>query len=332
MRAKLNAAVVGCGWAGQIHAEACQRHPDTSLVAVCDPDFDKAKRVASRLNCTAYPSLTQLLDTERVNVACVASPTETHPALCQQLLDAGSPVLCEKPISRDSESARRIVDDFDARGLAFGVNYNRRFASGYKIAMQRIEASGPVRFLSCILAQNVPLAQTEELRSRLPKDYLIFDALSHQLDLAYFLAGKPVQVAAIGSRKVSGQLWTDIMVGLRFENGAIGSLICSLFGPEWGQLPIERTEIGTEGERILVEDITARVEWFGYREKVSHSWSPGIFEPTGYVESMYASISAWLDAVYYDKPVPIPARDGVLAVKLCEQVRDQLETQRQSEL
>jgi predicted dehydrogenase len=183
--------------------------------------------------------------------------------------------------------------------------------------------------MTSILAQNVPLAQTAELRSRLPDDFLVFDALSHQLDLAHFLAGRPVQLTAFGSRKRAGQLWTDIQVGLRFESGALGSLICSLSGPEWGQMPIERTEIGTDEERILVDNITARVEWFGYREQTSHSWTPGIFEPTGYVESMRASIYAWLDAVHRQEPVPIPAEDGVLAVELCEQVRDLLKTQEQ---
>jgi predicted dehydrogenase len=324
MQTRMNVVVIGCGWAGQIHAEACENHPETRLVAVCDPDLEKARFLGKRYHCQAYANVVDMLRKVRVQAAIVASPTETHLQVCQQFLEAGIPVLCEKPISRDSASARQLVADFYSQGLAFSVNYNRRFAAGYVLAKDRLASSGPVRFVSSILAQNVPLAQTTELRSHLPIDYLIFDALSHQFDLVHFLVGRPTKLTAFGNRENAGQLWTDIQVGVQFENGALGSLICSLCGPEWGQLPIERTEIGTNKERILIDNITARVEWFDYQERLSHQWVPGIFEISGYEESMRASTRAWLDAVLQNHPPPIPAQDGVLAIELCERVRDLL--------
>jgi predicted dehydrogenase len=170
------------------------------------------------------------------------------------------------------------------------------------------------------LAQNVPLARTTELRIGLPDDFLIYDGCSHLLDLARFLVGEIVGIQAIGSRAVPGQLWTDIQISLQFEGGALGSLICSLSGAEWGQLPIERLEIGTENQRIVVDNITQGVEWWGYRDEVIHRWIPNIFMPVSYEDSILASVLAWVRAVREGLPPPISGEDGLAAVLLCQKV------------
>jgi predicted dehydrogenase len=254
--------VVGCGWAGALHADVYHDHPNTELVAICDPDLMRAQTLAAHFGCHAYASLEALLESETIQIASLATPTETHIELGKMLLERGVPVLCEKPLARDSVSARQLASVAEKYNLPLSVNYNRRFAKGYQIAHEHLQSAGRIHFISCILAQNVPIAQTPELRASLPEATLIFDALSHQVDLARFLVGEPQQILALGSREVPKQLFTDIQVSILFESGALGSLVCSLAGPEWGQLPIERTEIAAQEERLIVDNITARVDWF----------------------------------------------------------------------
>ena len=326
MKPKLNAAVVGCGWAGKIHAEAYVNHPEVNLIAVCDPNPEKAHQLAKRWHCQAYESLEELLEKEKIDIASIASPTETHISLGKKLLQAGVAILCEKPLSRDAASAYDLRSFARSTALSCGVNYNRRFAKGYQIAKERLKQAKHIHFVSSILAQNVPLAQTKELRAQLPEDFLVFDALSHQMDLVVYLVSKPAHLFALGSKDDSDQLWTDIEVMISFENGALGSLICSLHGPEWGQLPIERFEVATEIERLVVENIVARVEWFGYRDGEYHVWEPNIFEPTNYIESMYASINAWIESVLHGSPPPISVEEAAFVVELCEQVKNALKS------
>jgi predicted dehydrogenase len=205
-----------------------------------------------------------------------------------------------------------------------GVNYNRRFAAGYIKAKERLASSGAIRFLNTILAQNVPLAQTAELRAGLPDDFLIYDGCSHLLDLARFLVGEIAGLQAIGAKTGPGQLWTDIQISLQFEGGALGSLICSLAGPEWGQLPIERVEIATDSQRIVVDNIVQSVEWWGYRDEETHRWQPQIFAPVGYEDSLLASVQAWVRAVREGLPPPVRGEDGLAAVILCRNVVEAL--------
>ncbi|MCL4561983.1 MAG: Gfo/Idh/MocA family oxidoreductase [Chloroflexi bacterium] len=324
----LRVAVVGCGWAGQVHAEAYTRHPRVRLVGVCDPLIERAEELASRTNCTPYSSIEALLEHEKIDAVSIASPSETHVALAEICLAAEVAVLCEKPLSRDWISAQHLVHTARSSGRLLGVNYNRRFAAGYRLASVRLKNSGDVRFISSILAQNVPLAATPEMRAKLSQDFLVFDACSHLLDLTCFLVGQePQSIYAFGTREAPGQLWTDIQIGLHFEQGAVGSLLVSLAGPEWGQLPIERTEIGTQSERIIVDNISQSVEWFGYRDAESHVWRPGVFEPVGYGDSMIASIHAWVEAVMQNSLPPVTGEQGARVVGLCEQVINSLNAQ-----
>ena len=321
---KISAAVIGCGWAGKIHARAYAQDPAIILQAVCDPDLERANHLATQLGCNAYPSVEEMLATEKLDIASIASPTETHVEIGRLCLNASIAVFCEKPLSRDVDSARSLVETARAKELPFGVNFNRRFAVGYTRAKDRLRTSERIHFLSAILAQNVPLAHSAELRARLPEDFLIYDGCSHLLDLARFLVGEIVGIQAIGSKAISGQLWTDIQISVQFEGGGLGSLICSLAGPEWGQLPIERVEIGTDSQRIVVDNIVQGVEWWGYRDEEIHRWQPYIFAPVGYEDSILTSVQAWVRTVKEGSPPPISGEDGLAAVILCKKVVEAL--------
>jgi predicted dehydrogenase len=109
-----------------------------------------------------------------------------------------------------------------------------------------------------------------------------------------------------------------------FKSGAIGNIICSLTGPDFGQLPIEVSEIATDKERIIINNITESVEWFNYSGSTINKYTPPIFEPNNYIESIHDSVKAWINAVETGSEPPISINDGVRAVELCEQVRDSI--------
>ena len=323
---KLRAAVVGCGWAGALHAQAYKRNPRVELVAVSDPLVERSQSIAAEAGCKVYRSHAEMLAVEKPDVVSVASPTETHAAIGLECLQAGVAVFSEKPLTRKSEEARRLVEFAQKSGLALGVNYNRRFAAGYRRARDLLMNGGRIRYLSATLAQNVPLAQTAELRARLPHDFLLFDACSHLLDLFRYLAGEVNAVQAMAHEAVPGQLWTDIQISLCFQSGALGSILCSLAGPEWGQLPIERLEAATDDRRVIVENIAQAVEWFSFKEDVLHRWNPGVFEPIGYIDSIFASVDAWVETIFSkSRELVADGRDGLVVVELCEQIGQLLE-------
>jgi UDP-N-acetylglucosamine 3-dehydrogenase len=314
--------VIGCGWAGHYHAQAYTQHPQVQLVAVCDLVTDRAEAVAARYRCQAYTSVEEMLSQEKIDVASVATTTETHFDLVQRCLRAGAAVFCEKPLTQAIPLAESMVRTAAEARLPLGVNFNQRFAAGYLKAKQWASRAVRIHYISALLAQNVPLAQTEELRSRLPRDFLIFDAASHLVDLFRYFMGDPDDLCAYASPQGPEVFLTDLSVNLRFASGSVGSMICSFAGPEWGQLPIGRLEIASESERLVVDNLSQAVSWFGYRDEVVRTWRPSIFEPTGYGESMLMSIQAWIDAFLQGQPPPVDGKDGMRTLQLCEQIKN----------
>ena len=320
----LRAGVIGCGWAGQYHAQAYAEHPQVELAAACDVLQERAEALAARYGCRAYVSAETMLAQEKLDLVSVATTTETHVELVERCLRAGAAVFCEKPLAPDVRSAGAIAH---AAGSRLGVNYNRRFAAGYARAKAWVAQAGRIHYLAAILAQNVPLARTEALRAGLPRDFLIFDAASHLVDLCRFLVGEPEALCAQASPVAPGAFLTDLSVSLRFANGCVGSLVCSFAGPEWGQLPIERLEIGGASERLVIDNITQAVSWYGYRDDALRTWQPSIFEPSGYGQSMLMSVRGWIDACLAGQPPPVSGDDALRTLQLCNQIAASVATE-----
>ncbi len=325
MANNVQAGVVGCGWAGSVHAEAYKRNPAIQLAAVCDEDINRATQLASRMGCRAYADLSQMLKKESMQMVSITSPADRRAEFGMQCLEHGIAVFCEKPISTNLQDATKLVRLAEEKKLPLGVNFNRRFATGYVKARNLLLSDEPIHFINVVLAQNIPPSHIQELRNGFPEDFLMTDSCAHLLDLAMFLSGEEISdITALGQRAKDSSLWTDIQIGFHLSGGGVGSILCSLAGPEWGQLPIERLDIATSTRRIIVRNINQEVVWFGHNDTVSHSWTPSVFTPVGYVDSIITSISTWAKAVIDGKPSPVSGEEGLRNAQLCEEVLGEL--------
>ena len=106
--------------------------------------------------------------------------------------------------------------------------------------------------------------------------------------------------------------------------GVDESATCSFAGPEWGQLPVERVEIASGTERLVIDNISQAVSWLGYHDDVVRQWQPSIFEPVGYGDSMLMSVRAWIDAYLEGRPPPVSGEDGLRTLQICEQIADSI--------
>lgn len=61
----------------------------------------------------------------------VASPDATHPALVRACVEAGKPVLCEKPLSPTLADSAALLDDLGERASLVSLGFMRRFDPGY---------------------------------------------------------------------------------------------------------------------------------------------------------------------------------------------------------
>jgi scyllo-inositol 2-dehydrogenase (NADP+) len=140
----IRVGVVGLGRSGYgIHLQNFDRHPDQyRVVAVADPDSQRATETAAPYGCPAYPNIESLLADDNIELVVVASPNRYHAGHAQQALEAGKHTVCEKPFgltvsdvdamlaARDSATARL------GRPVILSPFQNRRFELGFTAVRQ----------------------------------------------------------------------------------------------------------------------------------------------------------------------------------------------------
>ena len=100
--------VVGTGVMGSEHARLLRREaPGAHLAGVFDADPDRAR--AAGAGAVVFSDPRSLIASERIEAVVIASPDATHAELTLACLEAGKPVLCEKPLASTATEALRVV-------------------------------------------------------------------------------------------------------------------------------------------------------------------------------------------------------------------------------
>ena len=174
----------------------------SSLAAVGD-----AYRIPDR-----FDSLTEAID-GGLDAALVHTTSESHPEVVATLLRAGVPVLVDKPLALELESARELVAL--ARGVSLMVGFNRRYAPAYRafadwadrdvVSLQkhRSHAPGPVRQM--VLDDFIHVIDTLRFLVPSPLDDLVTTAHVDDLGRCHRLS---VQFTGDGRLATGVMSWT----------------------------------------------------------------------------------------------------------------------------
>jgi len=132
--------IVGAGHISGAHAAAVQKAHGADLIAVCDPDLDRARSLADRHgNLMVFPSLDEMLACSQVEAVIIATPNHLHPSQAIECARAGRHVLCEKPIANSVAEAQAAIEAASSRNLVFRSGFNQRFLQQVKLAKLAIE-------------------------------------------------------------------------------------------------------------------------------------------------------------------------------------------------
>ncbi|MDP9391928.1 MAG: Gfo/Idh/MocA family oxidoreductase [Actinomycetota bacterium] len=243
----LRLGVVGSGIMGANHARIASNAAGIELVAVFDPDHDRAEKLAVAYGAVAVHDVNEMA--RLVDAAVVATPTEFHAPIAHQLLAAGVDVLVEKPIAPDVDTGRRLVDAAEAAGRVLMVGHVERF-------------NPAVLELNSLLDEVVHV-EARRISSYSPRirDDVVIDLMIHDLDLVMMIAGgAPTEVMSVirSPRSASADI-ASALIG--FDNGVTASLTASRVG----QNKIRQIEVTQANDYVVLDllrqDVTVnRVE------------------------------------------------------------------------
>ncbi len=112
------------------HAGAYTQHGGFRLRACVDPDENRRQAFARYWHADIVAADLGALSAEQgaFDVVSICSPTALHHEHLVQVLELRPRVIfCEKPLTSDLNTAKRLVRDYSERGVTLAVNYNRRW-------------------------------------------------------------------------------------------------------------------------------------------------------------------------------------------------------------
>ena len=126
--AKINVAVIGCGYVSKSHFAAWARIPFAKVVAVCDTNEKAVAKAARDWNIPKqFTSISKMIDFKKVTLWDICTPIKTHKDLAIQGMKSGFDVLIEKPLTLSSKEAKEVVDCQKATGRKASVIHNWLF-------------------------------------------------------------------------------------------------------------------------------------------------------------------------------------------------------------
>jgi predicted dehydrogenase len=131
MANKLRIGIVGCGGIGNgKHMPSLSRINTVEMVAFCDIVEEKAKAAAAKFGgpeAKVYTSYLDIVNDPTIDVVHVCTPNDSHAEISIAAMEAGKHVMCEKPIAKTAEDARRMTEVAERTGRKLTVGYNNRF-------------------------------------------------------------------------------------------------------------------------------------------------------------------------------------------------------------
>ena len=325
--------IVGCGAASIPVCEAISASPLAELAAVYDMNHDLANDISQRFQVQKMETLEALLADSTVDVVYVAVPHYLLASLTRQVLEAGKHALTEKPLAISLEEIDGLIKLAAEQKLALGVFYEMRYAPAHASARELVQ-SGAIGKVIGVQIQTLidkPLTYWQSgymARSMNPWRSIKAQAgggvvlmnTSHLLDALFYITGLQVtNVSAEVGNLISNVEVEDMAAAtLRFNNGAIGSLIagahisgagneecCFIYGTE-GQIRLP-DPYSSDPLRIYLKR--------PYNQYSSEQWHSISAEP---ISVYQRAIEEYAKALRSGDCIPIDARAArqVLAVVL----------------
>lgn len=329
----LRIGLAGLGRLGRRYAENLARSvPRARLDAVCSPIDEEQRWARDTLGVQrSYADYAAMLADPELDAVFLVTPTSLHAEQIEQALDAGKHVFCEKPLSLDWATCRRVVEYArqhpQHRAM---VGFVRHFDASYRDAKAHIEAGG-IGKPFMVYSQTADLLDPSGAFVKFAPSSggLFLDCSVHDIDLARWLLGRPAakRVYAIGTVAMYPQLEPigDI------DNGAA---VCEFADGSMAMFYASRTQahghdthtdiVGTAGKLSVGRNPRLDRLEIADAHGVRSLSTPSFFER--FSEAFHAQCVHFVDAVLDGTPFDLTLEDAAEATRIAIALRESRQT------
>jgi UDP-N-acetylglucosamine 3-dehydrogenase len=205
---------------GSLHARVLSQIDEVEIVAAVDPDAMRREQFARRCRyATTYATIGEAIEHVDVDFACLAAPAEMLPVLGRAAIDAGIPLLIEKPVAADEEEALALVREADRRDVLLAVGHVERCNPAVLALKERLDSGMIGRIYQLQARRLSPFPDRDAMLG------VALDLASHDIDVMRYLTGSEVtRVFAETARRLHDRAEDLLAATMRFDNDTAGLL------------------------------------------------------------------------------------------------------------
>jgi predicted dehydrogenase len=312
---RLRVAAIGVGSLGRHHARNYAElalEGRVELIGVCDVNADTRASVAAQHDSEHFHDWRELIG--KVDAVSIATPTETHCEIACAMLEHGIHCLVEKPIAMTLDEADKMIAAAALSCSKLMTGQLERFNPA--MVALRPHVTRPLYF---------EIHRVSPFPNRSLDVDVVLDVMIHDLDAVQWLVGEDVGVAAIhavGIPVISDKV-DAANARIEFENGAVANITASRIGTE----KIRKTRFYQTNAYVVLDYATKFASLTSLNPNAAHPLAGITINrlEINDVEPLRAEITAFLDAIENDQPVPVTGEDGRRALALAVGVLEKIE-------
>lgn len=225
-------AIMGCGRISSRHIDAIASGAiaGAKVVAVCDPQIERAQAFGQKYGLKIFANHTEMLKDLRneIDVVSILTPSGMHAQHTLDVVPFGKHVVVEKPMALTLSDADRMISACDAAGVRLFVVKQNRYNLPVKKLREAVESGrfgkmvmGTVRVRWC---RRQEYYDQDSWRGTWAYDGGVFaNQASHHVDLLQWMMGDVESVfAKTRTALVDVETEDTGVVILKFKNGALG--------------------------------------------------------------------------------------------------------------
>ena len=316
----LRVGVIGAGAWGRNHVRTLAAMAEVDLTAVCDLSAAIRERTAR-----AFPgvfvtdSVDALLD--RVDAVVVATTARTHAALGIRALEAGKPVLIEKPFALTAADAVALADESERRKVPALVGHLLEFHPVVD-RLRTMVQDGSLGEVYYLYSQRLNLGQV-----RLDENAL-WSLGPHDISVALYLLGEaPESVAAQGHSYLQRGIEDVVFLVMRFRSGVVAHAHMSWLDPHKErrltvvgskQMAVFDDMVPREKLRLYDKGVDRPPEYGSYGESLAVREGDILIPKVSNAEPLGLELAHFVKVARGEPATRADAMDGVRVVRVLE--------------
>ena len=230
---QLKVAVVGAGYAGNLHLKRLLCNPRVSVVGVVDPDLQRCQAVAHEFNVSTFSSVDDLLVQSSLDASVICVPPHSRNGVEGQLADRGVALLIEKPLALSVVEGEELSARLARATRPVVVGYHWRFLAGLPSVRELLAQKKAHLALGHWLSSTPPASWWGDTATAGSQ---FIEQATHLIDLSLHLLGPVASVTGTGSMARLRDSATGFVKSagatLAYENGCVGSFVTCCVSPD----------------------------------------------------------------------------------------------------